>query len=168
MNENYLSELSTLFSALSPFDRRFDLVPGTWSTFPAPNARSPSSAAATSRRPAWHTARRTSCSSLGVSATCATRYVDMQPHTFLCQDAKPLLPQVIKGDVVNALSKSWCSHHFACSSCDRMLREKSKFYEVDLKPVCKKCYDRFPRELKLRLKQYHEMESEKGNGVQVN
>ena len=76
--------------------------------------------------------------------------------------------QVIKGDVVNALNKSWCSHHFACSSCDRMLKEKSKFYEVDLKPVCKKCYDRFPRELKLRLKQYHEMESAKGSGVQVN
>ena len=69
---------------------------------------------------------------------------------------------------MNALNKSWCSHHFACSSCDRMLKEKSKFYEVDLKPVCKKCYDRFPRELRLRLKQYHEMESAKGSGVQVN
>ena len=36
---------------------------------------------------------------------------------------------------------------------------KTKFYEVDLKPVCKKCYDKYPRELRLRLKKYHEAEN---------
>merc|ERR1719507_1954197 len=36
---------------------------------------------------------------------------------------------------------------------------KTKFYEVDLKPVCKKCYDRYPRDMRLRLKKYHEAEA---------
>jgi hypothetical protein len=29
---------------------------------------------------------------------------------------------------------------------------KEKFIEFDMKPVCKKCFDRFPYELKKRLK----------------
>ena len=41
-----------------------------------------------------------------------------------------------------ALNKAWCVNHFACSSCDQKMTVKTKFYEVDLKPVCKKCYDR--------------------------
>ena len=41
---------------------------------------------------------------------------------------------------------------------------KTKFYEVDLKPVCKKCYDRYPRELRLRLKKYHENEAAREQG----
>jgi hypothetical protein len=41
---------------------------------------------------------------------------------------------------------------------------KTKFYEVDLKPVCKKCYDRYPRELRLRLKKYHENEAARDQG----
>ena len=28
--------------------------------------------------------------------------------------------------------------------------------QVDLKPVCKKCYDRYPREMRLRLKKWEE------------
>ena len=41
---------------------------------------------------------------------------------------------------------------------------KTKFYEVDLKPVCKKCYDRYPRELRLRLKKYHDNEAAREQG----
>ena len=51
---------------------------------------------------------------------------------------------VIQGDVFTALNKAWCVNHFACSSCDQKMTVKTKFYEVDLKPVCKKCYDRYP------------------------
>ena len=50
--------------------------------------------------------------------------------------------QVIGGDVFTALNKAWCVNHFACSSCDQKMTVKTKFYEVDLKPVCKKCYDK--------------------------
>ena len=66
---------------------------------------------------------------------------------------------VIQSDVFTALNKAWCVNHFACSSCDQKMTVKSKFYEVDLKPVCKKCYDRYPRDLRLRLKKYHESEA---------
>jgi hypothetical protein len=38
------------------------------------------------------------------------------------------------------------------------------FFQVDLKPVCKKCYDRYPRELRLRLKKYHEAEAARDQG----
>jgi len=72
--------------------------------------------------------------------------------------------QVIQGDVFTALNKAWCVNHFACSSCDQKMTVKTKFYEVDLKPVCKKCYDRYPRELRLRLKKYHDNESAREQG----
>lgn len=72
--------------------------------------------------------------------------------------------QVIQGDVFTALNKAWCVNHFACSSCDQKMTVKTKFYEVDLKPVCKKCYDRYPRELRLRLKKYHENEAARDQG----
>ena len=49
---------------------------------------------------------------------------------------------LLTGDVFTALNKAWCVNHFACSSCDQKMTVKTKFYEVDLKPVCKKCYDR--------------------------
>jgi len=67
--------------------------------------------------------------------------------------------QVIQSDVFTALNKAWCVNHFACSACDQKMTVKTKFYEVDLKPVCKKCYDKYPRDLRLRLKKYHESEA---------
>ena len=57
-----------------------------------------------------------------------------------------------------------CVNHFACSSCYQKMTVKTKFYEVDLKPVCKKCYDRYPRELRLRLKKYHDNEAAREQG----
>ncbi|KAJ3656745.1 hypothetical protein Zmor_015794 [Zophobas morio] len=64
--------------------------------------------------------------------------------------------QVIAGDVFTALNKAWCVHHFACSVCDQKMNQKTKLYECDLKPVCKKCYEKFPTELRRRLKRQHE------------
>jgi hypothetical protein len=58
--------------------------------------------------------------------------------------------------VFTALNKAWCVHHFACSVCDQKMNQKTKFYECDLKPVCKKCYDKFPNELRRRLRKAHE------------
>ncbi|XP_066268087.1 LIM and senescent cell antigen-like-containing domain protein 1 isoform X2 [Branchiostoma lanceolatum] len=60
--------------------------------------------------------------------------------------------KVITGDVVSALNKSWCVACFACSICDQKLTLKSRFIEVDMRPVCKKCYEKLPTELKKRLK----------------
>ena len=33
---------------------------------------------------------------------------------------------------------------------------RTKFYELDLKPVCKTCHEKFPTELKKRLKKAYE------------
>ena len=34
--------------------------------------------------------------------------------------------------------------------------KKSKFFELDMKPVCKRCHDKFPDELKKRMKKTQE------------
>ncbi|XP_067949220.1 LIM and senescent cell antigen-like-containing domain protein 1 isoform X2 [Watersipora subatra] len=59
---------------------------------------------------------------------------------------------VIPGDVCRALNKCWCFEHFSCSVCDRQLTEKTKFFVMDVKPVCKHCFEKFPGELQRRLK----------------
>lgn len=64
---------------------------------------------------------------------------------------------IVQFAVFTALNKAWCVHHFACSVCDMKMTQKSKFYEYDEKPVCKKCYERFPNELRKRLRTAHEM-----------
>ncbi|KAL3072653.1 hypothetical protein niasHS_017627 [Heterodera schachtii] len=55
------------------------------------------------------------------------------------------------GEVFQALGKTWCVKCFSCSLCDKKMDQKTKFYEFDMKPTCKKCYDRFPTELKKRI-----------------
>ncbi|XP_058463547.1 LIM and senescent cell antigen-like-containing domain protein 1 isoform X1 [Malaya genurostris] len=83
-------------------------------------------------------------------AYCETHYHQLFGNLcFVCN-------QVIAGDVFTALNKAWCVHHFSCSICDNKMDQKSKFYEYDEKPVCKKCYERFPAELRRRLRAAHE------------
>jgi len=38
---------------------------------------------------------------------------------------------------------------------------RTKFFELDLKPVCKSCYDKFPAELKKRLKKAYDQQMKK-------
>ncbi|XP_078183160.1 LIM and senescent cell antigen-like-containing domain protein 2 isoform X11 [Callithrix jacchus] len=68
---------------------------------------------------------------------------------------------VIEGDVVSALNKAWCVNCFSCSTCNSRLTLKNKFVEFDMKPVCKRCYEKFPLELKKRLKKLSELTSRK-------
>lgn len=64
--------------------------------------------------------------------------------------------QIIKGDAINALDKFWCVQHFACAFCEqRLFADKSKFYDVDKRICCKKCYEKLPREVKKRLAEQH-------------
>ncbi|CAK5090312.1 unnamed protein product [Meloidogyne enterolobii] len=55
------------------------------------------------------------------------------------------------GEVFQALGKTWCVKCFSCSLCDKKMDQKTKFFEFDMKPVCKKCYEKFPNELKKRI-----------------
>ena len=41
-----------------------------------------------------------------------------------------LLLFFFQGDIFTALSKAWCSSHFSCTSCDKPLGSKTKFFEV--------------------------------------
>ena len=83
-------------------------------------------------------------------AYCELHYYQLFGHQcFVCQ-------QVIKGDVIRALNKYWCVQHFACAFCDtKLIANKSKFYDVDSKPCCKKCYEKFPRDVRKRLAEQH-------------
>ncbi|XP_053352599.1 LIM and senescent cell antigen-like-containing domain protein 2 [Clarias gariepinus] len=70
--------------------------------------------------------------------------------------------RVIEGEVISALNKSWCINCFACSTCSSKLSLKDKFVELDLKPVCKQCYERMPTQLKARLaKREHDSKDRK-------
>lgn len=68
---------------------------------------------------------------------------------------------VVAGDAFTALNKAWCVDHFACFCCDRKLNHKTKFFEMDSKPVCKSCYEKYPAELKKRLKKAYDLEMKK-------
>jgi len=88
-------------------------------------------------------------------AYCETHYHQLFGNIcFVCNN-------IVAGDVFSALNKAWCVDHFACSTCDRKMSQKSKFYEFDLKPVCKNCYEKFPSELKKRQKKAYEQQSPK-------
>jgi len=90
-------------------------------------------------------------------AYCETHYHQLFGNLcFVCN-------VVIGGDVFSALNKSWCAGHFACSTCNIAMDKKSKFFELDMKPVCKRCHDKFPDELKKRMKKTQE----KGNSGSV-
>ncbi|XP_064456678.1 LIM and senescent cell antigen-like-containing domain protein 1 isoform X2 [Ornithodoros turicata] len=83
-------------------------------------------------------------------AYCETHYHQLFGNLcYICNS-------VIASDVFTALNKAWCVHHFACSVCDQKMSQKTKFFEVDLKPVCKRCYEKFPSELRKRLKKAFE------------
>ncbi|XP_050044255.1 LIM and senescent cell antigen-like-containing domain protein 1 [Dermacentor andersoni] len=86
-------------------------------------------------------------------AYCETHYHQLFGNLcYICNN-------VIGGDVFTALNKAWCVHHFACSVCDQKMSQKTKFFEVDLKPVCKRCFEKFPSDLKKRLKKSYEVNS---------
>ena len=84
-------------------------------------------------------------------AYCETHYHQLFGNLcFVCN-------QVISGDVFTALNKAWCVHHFACAFCDQKMNQKTKFFEFDLRPACKKCYDKFPQELKKRMRRMYDL-----------
>ncbi|KAG1699384.1 LIM domain-containing protein unc-97 [Nymphon striatum] len=88
-------------------------------------------------------------------AYCETHYHQLFGNLcFVCN-------QVIAGDVFTALNKAWHVDHFACYFCDSLMSQKSKFFDVDGKPSCKKCYEKLPTELRKRLKKAFEQNTPK-------
>lgn len=63
---------------------------------------------------------------------------------------------------VTQFSKSYCEHHFLCLGCDAQLKVgNTKFLELDMRPLCKKCYSKLPDEYKKRLKKYSDMQDKR-------
>ncbi|CBY11288.1 unnamed protein product [Oikopleura dioica] len=60
----------------------------------------------------------------------------------------------IKDEVISALEKKFCACCFRCYGCNERLSPRQKFVEFDMKPLCKKCFDKFPSELKKRIKKH--------------
>ena len=50
------------------------------------------------------------------------------------------------------ITAEFCNSNLLAKNFAAFLTYRSKFIEFDLKPVCKKCYDKFPNELKRRQK----------------
>jgi hypothetical protein len=52
--------------------------------------------------------------------------------------------------------------HFVCFGCDinmaDLAMKSGKFFEWDLKPFCKYCYDKIPLEIRKRIIKYLEIE----------
>jgi len=54
--------------------------------------------------------------------------------------------------VIKVLNKNYCEDHFFCAGCDTLLEEKkSKVIEMDMKPYCRHCYDKFPSDMRRKL-----------------
>lgn len=60
------------------------------------------------------------------------------------------------------LGSGWGGHRLLGFSVCR-----NKFVEFDMKPVCKRCYEKFPLELKKRLKKLSDMTSRKAQPKSV-
>lgn len=63
--------------------------------------------------------------------------------------------------------ETWLRAGGACGSFDLCFLSRNKFVEFDMKPVCKRCYEKFPLELKKRLKKLSELAARKANPKSV-
>ncbi|XP_065194282.1 LIM and senescent cell antigen-like-containing domain protein 1 [Sycon ciliatum] len=75
-----------------------------------------------------------------------------QHYNMLFGDTCFYCTKIISGEACADMGKSWCTHHFRCKACEQPLSIKQKYLEYDMQPICKKCYERLPQELRRRLK----------------
>ncbi|EYC11347.1 hypothetical protein Y032_0051g2159 [Ancylostoma ceylanicum] len=54
----------------------------------------------------------------------------------------PRCNQLLPDTSVNVLAKKWCVHCYRCLACDKVLRHSDKVFNLDMRPMCKKCYRR--------------------------
>lgn len=63
--------------------------------------------------------------------------------------------------------KTWLRAGGVWGSLDVCFLPRNKFVEFDMKPVCKRCYEKLPLELKKRLKRLSELAARKANPKSV-
>ncbi|CAH1245486.1 LIMS1 [Branchiostoma lanceolatum] len=114
---------------------------------PPPTPGTPGSAMSTSTHYTWggevtpHTPFSMSSNTSGFTMEMVrpTRQVEGE-DVFMCFYCnKP-----IRGQVVGAFNKVFHEGHFACCCCHRRFKRGQKFYELDNRPMCKKCCRAFP------------------------
>ncbi|XP_078612209.1 uncharacterized protein LOC144882383 isoform X2 [Branchiostoma floridae x Branchiostoma japonicum] len=114
---------------------------------PPPTPGTPASAMSTSTHYTWggevtpHTpfSATSDTSGFTMSMVRQTRQVE-GGDVFMCFYCnKP-----IRGQVVGAFNKVFHEGHFACCCCHRRFKRGQKFYELDDRPMCKKCCRAFP------------------------
>jgi len=59
--------------------------------------------------------------------------------------------ETITGNDFTAWNKKWCSEHFCCYLCEEPMNQKTKFYDFDLKPICKKCLEKLPSKIRSNI-----------------
>jgi len=67
---------------------------------------------------------------------------------------------IITEGAYTACNKKYCREHFACSLCDKKMNEKSKFFDVDAKPVCKQCYGKLPSDIRKSIEKQQQQKKE--------
>lgn len=67
--------------------------------------------------------------------------------------------RLVKGNIISALDRYWCVDHFLCGFCRRpLVPNKTKFHNVESRPCCTKCFDKFPRAYARKLAEQHKRE----------
>ncbi|KAI9104817.1 hypothetical protein DFS34DRAFT_214499 [Phlyctochytrium arcticum] len=67
----------------------------------------------------------------------------------------------VLGKTISAMGRPWCENHFVCTGCHGALltdNNKMQFWEYDLKPFCKKCFDALPTDIRRRMAKFADME----------
>jgi LIM and senescent cell antigen-like-containing domain protein 1/2 len=66
-------------------------------------------------------------------------------------------------DVVDAMGKKFCEGHFVCAGCQtNLMGAGNKFGEWDNKPLCTRCWNALPLDIRKRLNEYLKIEKKVG------
>jgi len=57
------------------------------------------------------------------------------------------------------MNKKWCQNHFTCFGCDLdFTTSKAPYFEWDLKPLCRNCYDQLPSSVRKCVEKYDQID----------
>lgn len=105
-----------------------------------------------SRTKAWPTAKWIIIFSLVRPVSTAIESSQKEVGQMLAEDLNEEFDSLFLA--YTACNKKYCAEHFACSICESKMNEKSKFFDVDAKPVCKGCYGKLPSQSRKSVQQY--------------
>ncbi|XGW25736.1 hypothetical protein V3C99_006832 [Haemonchus contortus] len=60
----------------------------------------------------------------------------------LCGEYCHRCNRLLSGTTVSLLGRKWCVDCYRCLACDRALRHSDQVFNMDMRPMCKKCFRR--------------------------